>query len=65
MRVFVTTTDEHEAALLVKSREFYDAIFELTNEVRSKLKYGHDFESADEALQWIHASLWESLSIID
>lgn len=37
---------------------FFCILTELDNYLRSKLKYGHEYESADDALEDVRKELW-------
>ena len=43
--------ESNDAELAVKALDMSVVIFELDQWLRSKVKYGHDFKTADEALE--------------
>ena len=46
-----------------QSQDMFTAIFDFSEKLRSYRKYGHDFKTADEALDAINVLLHEELSI--
>ena len=43
--------EESDFRLAVNGRDWYCAMWDIDNKIRSWLKYGHEFKSADEALE--------------
>ena len=51
--------DEH--FLATHGKDFWLALWDMSVEIRSKLKYGHDFKTVDEALEWVREQIPESI----
>ena len=45
--------DNDEFKLAQRGAEYYSFLFDLDQELRGFLKYGHNFKSIDEAIQYI------------
>jgi len=52
--------EENEMKLAQRGREYYCVIWDTLQEIRSYLKYGHQFKTVDEALEKISESLYEA-----
>lgn len=48
---FSLPEERNDAELAMKALDLSVVIFEIDQWLRSKLKYGHDFKTADEALE--------------
>jgi hypothetical protein len=48
---------EHENA--IRGADWRNIVYELTVFLRNKLKYGHEYKSADEALEDVRKTLWD------
>jgi hypothetical protein len=55
--------DEREYQIANQARDLFCVIGNLEDALRSYLKYGHEFKTADEALQAIRSRLHDELSI--
>lgn len=49
--------DEHQAA--IHGQDWKHIVYEVSMFLRNKLKYGHEFKSADEALEAVRTHLWD------
>jgi len=52
--------EENELKLAQRGKDYFCIIFETLQEIRSYLKYGHEFKDADEALEKIRETLSEA-----
>lgn len=59
--VFKMPDDEVEFNWANNGYKYYSVLCELDNELRSKLKYGNEFTSADDALEYIRNLLHQEL----
>jgi len=57
--MFNLPEDEHTMKLIIHGVDFALVCSDMDEELRQKLKYGHKFESADEALEWTRDKLRE------
>jgi len=53
MLAFKLPEEADEFKLACRGQEYYSFIFELDNEMRNCLKYGHKFKSAEEVMEHI------------
>lgn len=53
--------DEVEFNWANNGYNYYSVLCELDNELRSKIKYGNEFVSADDALEYIRNYLFQKL----
>ena len=53
--------DQNEFELAAHAGDWYMTVAELDDELRNKLKYGHEFKSANKALEWTRETLLEIL----
>lgn len=59
MRYIMTTTDKREALRMIRAVDTADALAELAEELRQMVKHGHQFATADEALEWCRSAVYE------
>jgi len=52
--------EENELKLAQRGKDYYCVIHQTLQEIRSYLKYGHQFKTADEALEKIREILYEA-----
>lgn len=52
--------EENELKLAQRGRDYYCIIWNILQEIRNWLKYGHDFKTVEEALENIRELLLES-----
>ena len=52
--------EEQDLKLAQRGRDYYCIIFDVLQEIRSYLKYGHEFKTVEEALEKIRESLCEA-----
>ena len=61
MKYTLTTDERTEAVAALFGFNFYSCLWDVSQEIRTKLKHGHDFNSADDALEWCRSYIYESL----
>jgi hypothetical protein len=54
--------EEHEFQLANEAADWHSVVWEIDQKLRGYLKYGHTFQSPDEALQEIRRYLYEEIS---
>lgn len=54
--------EDAEFHMALHGHEFYAVVSDMDNWLRSKLKYGHEFKSADEALEEARKELRDLMS---
>lgn len=60
--IWIHPEDTSDALRMLKSLSMTLALYEfMTITLRGKLKYGHTFETADDALEWVRETLNEEL----
>lgn len=52
--------DNNEFKLATRGQDYFSAIWNTLQEIRGYLKHGHNFKTADEALEQIRESLLEA-----
>lgn len=52
--------DQDAFTLAIGGRDFWTCLWDLDNESRNFLKYGHSFKSADEVLEWVRQEIRNS-----
>jgi len=52
-------TDEFKMA--IRGGDYWLVLWELSQLLRSKLKYGHDYKTADEAIESIQSDFWDMI----
>ena len=57
---FIHPEDSQDLKLAQRGKDYYCIIFHTLQEIRSYLKYGHQFKSVDEALEKIRETLLEA-----
>lgn len=50
-----------EFKMNIRGPDYWVVLWDLTQLLRSKLKYGHDYKTADEAIEGIQTELWEMI----
>jgi hypothetical protein len=53
--------DAHDHMCAVKAHDWWVVCWDLDQKLRGQLKHGHEFKTADEALQATRDLLWELL----
>ena len=61
MKLTIETRDRDESLLALHGGDFYGTLWELDQECRNKLKYGHQFQTPDEVLEWARDQIREEL----
>ena len=56
--------EENEFRLAQEGAKWKEVVREVDTFLRNKLKYGHDFKSADEALETLRKILHEEMDIL-
>jgi hypothetical protein len=51
--------DKEQFVVASTAQDWYMALYDLDQQLRTYLKYGHDFKSADDALEDLREKLWE------
>ena len=54
--------DREDFELASHALDWYSVVREMDETLRSWLKYGHDFKSADKALEAVRQMLWDNLN---
>ena len=54
--------DSEQFAVASNATSFYFALYDLDQKLRSWIKYDHDFEDVETALDEIRETLWNSMS---
>lgn len=54
---FELPKDEEQLDVAIKATDLYLSLFDLDQKFREYLKHGHDFKTADEALE----AMWDNL----
>lgn len=59
---YIPCYDEGDKYALLHANDMFCVLWDiLETELRNKLKYGHEFKTADEALEWCRSCIVESL----
>lgn len=51
--------EAHEHKDAIHGADWKGIVYELSTLLRNKLKYGHEYKTADEALEAVRDALWE------
>jgi hypothetical protein len=51
--------EDNERNLALKGQDMFISLWDYDQALRGKLKYGHEFKDADEALEWARQELQE------
>lgn len=61
LKFFLNQDEEEDAKILIKAKDVYYALEEFKEEIRQKLKHGHEFKSADDVLEWVREQVGDIL----
>ena len=57
---FILPDDSNDLKLAQRGNEYFCVIYDTLQEIRRYLKYGHSFQTIDEALETIREKLYEA-----
>lgn len=49
--------EDYEYEMAVSGGKYHRALYELHKEIRDKRKYGHDFKSIEECIEWMYDTI--------
>lgn len=55
--------DKDEHTLALKGGDFWNCLWDLDQECRNHLKYGHKFKCSDEVLEWVRNFILDRVDI--
>ena len=62
--IFDLPEDNHEFKVFSNGNEYWTCLWSLVErEIRGKLKYGNEFKSPEEALEWVREYIHDNVDI--
>ena len=57
--------DNSAFLLATNGYKYWNCLYELTSEIRGKLKYGHKFTNPEDALNWVRDMITEEIDLYE